>query len=126
MGENPKVGIPNARMKRASVVDDKISGLASLFPEEITACLKTGHHGFDSFAGVNKTFPLQSLTGPALINCTRKNYRCPHCTKVDVINIEMNYKDVLPCNSCFYMRAPILCLSFPSTALHVLLVGAVY
>lgn len=75
MGENPKVGIPISRMKRASVVDDKISGLESLLPEEITACLKTGHHGFDSLVGVSKTFPLQSLTGPKLINCTRKEIK---------------------------------------------------
>jgi hypothetical protein len=69
---------------------------------------------------------LQSLTGPILINCTRKNYRWTNCTKLYVINIEKIYKDVLQCNSCFYKRAPILCLSFPSTALNVLLVGAVY
>lgn len=57
MGENPRVGMPSCLMNRASVVEDRISGLASFPPADLTACSNTGHHGFVSLVGVIKGRP---------------------------------------------------------------------
>lgn len=48
IGEKPRTGMPNCLMKRASVVEAKISGLESLPPASEMAVLKTDHHGFES------------------------------------------------------------------------------
>lgn len=47
IGEKPIVGIPICLMNRASVVEDKISGFASLPPAAETACSKTDHQGLE-------------------------------------------------------------------------------
>ena len=58
IGENPKVGIPNCLMNRASVVEANISGFASFPPAAATACLKTDHHGFESSVAVINGRPI--------------------------------------------------------------------
>lgn len=50
--------MPCCLMYRASVVDAKISGFASLPPADAIACLKTDHHGLESSVGVAKGRPL--------------------------------------------------------------------
>ena len=70
MGENPRAGTPICLTNRASVVEDKISGLDSFPPEEMIACSNTDHHGFDSLVGVAKGRPATSITGPFIISCT--------------------------------------------------------
>ena len=69
IGEKPRVGIPSSLMKRASVVEAKISGFASFPPAAVIACLKTDHQGFESFVRVIRGHPLQSLNGPSWIIC---------------------------------------------------------
>lgn len=57
IGEKPRVGIPLCLMNRASVVEAKISGLKSFPPAASIACLKTGHHGLESFVSVIRGRP---------------------------------------------------------------------
>lgn len=70
IGENPRAGIPNCLMNRASVVDAKISGLESFPPDAIMAFVKTDHQGFDSSVAVDSGRPPLSLNfGPFRNNC---------------------------------------------------------
>lgn len=64
IGEKPRVGMPRCLMNRASVVEAKISGLASFPPEAITPCSKTDHHGLELLVGVIRGRPMLSRMGP--------------------------------------------------------------
>lgn len=71
IGENPRAGMPNCLMKRESVVEDKISGLASFPPADMIACSNTDHQGFDALVGVTMGRPAKSRVGPFCISCAR-------------------------------------------------------
>lgn len=82
IGEKPREGIPICLMNLASVVEVKISGLASFPPDAKIACLNADHHGLDSSVGVARGRPLLSLIGPFCISY--KNMEDKNTSEIEI------------------------------------------